>query len=196
MVSLTKTWVSGETLTASDINTNFQEVVTLLSTIGNDQLNGGITSDKLSDNHGVSWSNFTLLPHSGDPADYSAVTEIALPATMTTFLKFAPIMKAGIEGYLCGIIIYCANRTAAAGASPGIQFLLNGSTTIGGQAIELTTDDQLYLVAYNDPITNPLATLSDGNYITVQMGSYTGANNPTAAGVYVSFAMKYKLTSG
>lgn len=191
MTSVSYSFSANTTATASEVNANFNDVIALASAIGNDQLVGGITADKLAAKNAVSWVALPILPISY-LQDLAAPDTYIIPTAMTTLAKFQPVMKAGVEGYLCAIIVHViARATGGSGGNPQIDFRLNGSTVIGGAAIQLATDDNSYLIAANDPIANPLMSLTDGDYIEIRMGS-SAADSPEARGVNVYLAMKYE----
>jgi hypothetical protein len=201
MSSVTYPALSG-TITASQLNTNFSDVVSLASSIGNDQLAGGITADKLSDRYSVTYDTITLVPgvftiDSGGPGTdtIEGTNEVLVGnsgSDSVDYMQWQPIMRAGMEAYLCSINIYVKTNTN----SPQIRFYLNGSSTsgalIGGAAITLSADNTLYTLGQTDPIANPLIAMTNGDYITVNFYANTSA---TAAlrGCYATLCMKYVL---
>ena len=195
MSSVTYPTLSG-TINSSELNTNFSDVVSLASSIGNEQLSGGITSDKISDRYTVSYDTVCVIPivKSTDVIG-TAATEFLLTAggaSTTDIIQWQPIMRAGMEAYLCSINVYVRSNTD----SPQIRFYLNGSSAtgslVGGSAVTLAADNTIYTLGQTDPISNPLLAMSNGDYVTINLYGNSGAN-PGMLGVFVTFCTKYVL---
>lgn len=197
MTDVTYNFAANANILAAEVNQNFDDVVALATSVGNEQLSGGITVDKLSDGYAVSWDSVQLVPYS---AAHTAVAlqspeMYTIPTSFIALDKWQPILKNGVEGFLCAIVIYVRDITISTATYPAVKFLLNGSTTLGGQFATLDVDDEFTYIAANDPIANPLCALSDGDYIEIQMGPSTGSAAAEIRGCRAMFITKYKLVS-
>lgn len=194
MTSVTYPSLSG-TITASELDTNFSDVVSIASSVGNEQLSGGITADKLTDRYSLSYDTVCCVAHTvnGDAA-LTGTTQLTMGGanTATLVMTWQPIMKAGMEAYLSSITVQAAGVTN----SPLISFYLNGTSTggslIGGTAIAMATAATVYTLGQTDPIGTPLLAMTNGDYINIYMVQNTGGN-AQCRGVYVTFCMKYVL---
>lgn len=198
------TLASGAVISASELNSNFSDVVSMVSSVGNDQLAGGITSDKLSDRYSITYDTICVIPpvlayDTAGTAGTDTVegnNEVAVGddgADAPDVMQWQPIMRDGMEAYLCSINVYCKSSTD----SPQVRFYLNGSVSAGTGALISGTgvtlgDNEFATLAQTDPIAQPLITMTNGDYITINLYANTSA---TAAvrGLYVTFCIKYAL---
>jgi hypothetical protein len=194
MAGVTHTGLSG-TILGGQLDTNFSDVVSIASSIGNDQLVGGITADKLTDRYALSYDTICLVAHTvnGDAA-LTGTTQLTMGAanTATLVLTWQPIMKTGMEAALCSITV----QAAGVANSPLVSFYLNGTSSngslIGGVPIAIVNAAELNTLAQTDPIATPLVAMSNGDYINIYMVQ-NAAGTATCRGVYVTFGMKYVL---
>jgi hypothetical protein len=198
MTSVTFTSLSG-TINASQLDTNFSDVVSIASSVGNEQLSGGITADKLTDRYSVTYDTICVIPSiinsSGGAILFNGNERIVFSAANQTglVLTWQPIMKAGMEAHLCSISV----QALAVVNDPEVNFYLNGDNSsgslIGNQPITLAANATRYTLGATDPITNPVIAFSNGDYISVYTTDSGGGSRSEMRGVYVTFCMKYVL---
>lgn len=201
MTSVTHPALSG-TIVASQLDTNFSDVVNLVSSVGNDQLAGGITADKISDRYTISHDTITVVPSlkttdgSGTDSLDDLVTSTRLwafsgGAVSVDAYEWQPILKSGMEAYLCSISIY----VRVVENDPIIRFYLNGTSStgslVGGSGVTLLADGTTYTLANTDPIANPLLAISNGDFININLFANGAASS--MKGLYVTFGVKYVL---
>lgn len=198
MTSVTYPALSG-TITASELDTNFSDVVSIASSIGNEQLAGGITADKITDRYALSHETICLVPavvaSSGGAITFASEETVAFNGANDTslILQWQPIMKSGMEAYLTSISV----QGAEVANSPEVNFYLNGDSSggslIGGTGIALAASATIYSLAQTDPVANPLIPMTNGDYISIYLVDSGGASRSACRGVYVTFGMKYVL---
>lgn len=198
MTSVTFTSLSG-TITASQLDTNFSDVVSIASSVGNEQLSGGITADKLTDRYSVTYDTICLVPNapnsSGGAITFASEEVIAFNGANdeSLVMTWQPIMKAGMEAYLSSITV----QGVEVEDSPQVAFYLNGDSSggslIGGIEITLAASATLYTLGQTDPIANPLIAFSNGDYINIYLVDSGGAGRSKCRGVYATICMKYVL---
>lgn len=195
MTSVTFTSLSG-TITASQLDTNFSDVVSIASSVGNEQLSGGITADKLTDRYSVTYDTLHLVPlmaATAGSANLGTTTAFTMTAAQKVLLMtWQPIMKAGMEAYLSSIVVSGLDVAN----NPGISFYLNGTSAggslLGGTTITLAASNTLYTLGQTDPIANPLLAFSNGDYLSIYAVD-AGAAASTLRGVTATICMKYVL---
>lgn len=190
MTSVTNSLAADAAILASALNTNFTDLVSLATAVGNEQITGGLTYDKLADRNGPSWVCIPLVPYCFS-ANMQTATDFTIPTAMTAIARFVPIMKAGVEGFLCGIAVNAMEATKVGASTPRIQVYLNGTTLLATLDLSAATDT--ILQAQNDPLANPLCSLSDGDYLEIRLGPDTGTDAAIVRGVNCYLAMKYQL---
>jgi hypothetical protein len=183
------------TVVASELNANFSDVVSLVSSVGNDQLAGGITANKIADRYTITFDTICVLPVQS-AADLTADVGFTITATTKAdIMQWQPVLQDGYETWLTSIQIYLTNRDTA---NAKIGFYLNGDgatptgALIGGTQIDLDTDNYIWTLASDSPLTTPLIPFTNGDYITIGL---QGAASGTAElrGLYVTFGLKHVL---
>lgn len=200
MTSVSYTNLSG-TIVASELNSNFSDVVSIASSVGNEQLSGGITADKLTDRYSLSYDTMCLVPamvaSSGGAITFATEEIISFASANATslMLTWQPTMRTGTEAYLCSIQV----QAAEVSNDPEVACYLNGTTTggslIGGDAITLAAAATPITLAQPDPISAPLIAMTNGDYINVYLQDSGGDSRSGCRGVYITFCMKYVLQS-
>lgn len=196
--SVTKEWSSGDTLTYTDLNQNFTDVETIL--------NGGIKSDNISSSANITASQIqdryhmvkTVIPivpyacaaGGADDEIFSSTTQFKAPSSAATLFKHQIISNTGMEGFLYAIHLYVIDTTIHGSSFPTIQVQLNGTTI--GQTITLATDDAHYKLHSNNPFTNPLVALSDGDVISVVLD---GTGSDKLRGLTLTLFEKWRIAS-
>ena len=96
-----------------------------------------------------------------------------------------------MEGFLYAIHLYVIDVEPDGSSNyPTIQVQLNGTTV--GQTITLDTDDAHYKLHSNNPFTNPLVALSDGDVISVVLG---GDGDESLRGLTLTLFEKWRIAS-
>lgn len=193
MASISVTHATGQVILASNLNTVNTELLAAINAIQPGQLAGQITQDLLQDNHSLSWVALDLLPITSS-ADLTSMAGFLVDSTYVHLKTWTPIVRPGWEMQLCAFIAHAVEVDTGAGTD-GINLRVrrNASELVGGQVIGMTDDDTNYLVAYNDPIANPLSTLADGDYLDFYLAEISG--DPQPRGLSVSLAVKHVLVA-
>jgi hypothetical protein len=61
--------------------------------------------------------------------------------------------------------------------------------------IDLDFTDDTFISIQNDPIANPLCSMSDGDFLEFRLGPSTGSDNPQIRGLNAVLTMKYNLVA-
>lgn len=202
----TKYWSSGDTLTADDLNANFDDVSNILNGgIKTEHIStsANIPAEKIADRFYLAKTSIEVLPFSGSThqsgellANSSGVvntTEFYIPVTETTITKQEIVAQSGYQGHLMAISVYVLSASAAgSGDTAQIGIYLNNSLI--GQRIALDQSDANYRLHANNPFSNPLLAIADGDVISVKLGS-SGSGVPTARGVSVVLYERWSIGS-
>jgi hypothetical protein len=196
MTSVTHSLAADAAVLAANLNTNFADAVSLATAVGNEQITGGLTYDKLADRFALSWICVPVVPIGSDesletPADYTIPT-----AGYDPVAYFPPVMQAGAEGFLCAVTANCVAMGVISTSSPSIRIYLNGTILLGtlnltGAGAALTAR----LGHPSDAIANPICSMSDGDYLEIQYGPDQGSGAATVRGLNVYLAVKYQLVA-
>lgn len=192
MSDVSVTFLAGSVPTADDFNTLANELIGFATAVDAGSLLGGITSDLLSDKYAPAPVHITLLPFTSG-ADASAPAAYTLPAASTVFDVVQPMVKPGWECFLAGYRVRAIDVDSANTDTVQFRIRRNGTTTIGGQTIDITVDSQWYQVANVDPFGAPATALADGEYLDIEMWSAGGAQ---PRGVFLELTFKYQLVGG
>lgn len=191
MTDVTHTFAADGTILASELNTNFDDVIAMLSAIGPDQLAGGITADQLTDRYAVSYARQQILPiTAGTDIATPTPTVYTLPGAMTVVSRFHPTLKANTVNYLTHIEIEVVHTDVSGVDYPQIDFRLNGTTIIADTTVLLDTVDSKYIIARDAPMDNPLTPLSDGDFVDIRLGGENGTAATQLRGLTVTFGLK------
>lgn len=194
----TKYWSSGDTLTADDLNANFDDVSNILNGgIKTEHIStsANIPAEKIADRFYLAKTSIEVLPFSaaGTPsAMLQGTTEFNVPVSETTVTKQEIVAQSGYQGHLMAINVYVLSTTDASGDTPQVGVYLNNSLI--GQRIALDQDDANYRLHANNPFSNPLLAIADGDVISIKLGS-SGSNVPTARGVSVVLYERWSIGS-
>jgi len=203
-MSVTNNFTAGGVLKADELNTNFSDVVSLATSVGNAQISGGITHDKLADNSAISWVHLNIVPYCADnnwkvPVAASSVIVPNDPVAGAGLYRVVPVMRPGWEAFLCAIMITTGVIVTTGDDEVQMKFRLNRDTSsglIGNSAVKIDADDSHFILAKADPIANPLIAMSDGDYIDVSLyktGTAGGDVTPTARNIDAYFTFKHVL---
>lgn len=172
-------------------------MVSIASSVGNEQLAGGITKDKLTDRYTLAFDTLCLIPPiTGGDTAVTGATQIDFggASAETYMMGWQPTIPSGTEAYLCSIQVQAKSIASTA----KVAFRLNGDNTagslIGGIPITIDTAATFFTLAQTDPVADPLLAMSNGDYINIYVVD-DGTGNSTARGLYVTFGMKYILQS-
>lgn len=189
------TAVTGQVITAAALNENLAAVLALATGVPAAHLNGGITRDLLTDKYALENITRTILPNYPANGDWAAPSGYNLPTAAGRVAPLVrPVFRPGWEAFVCGYVLHVEDADIAGSTGWSFDARINGATIIGGQTVSVSgsNDDQLYIVAANDPIANPLHALAEGDYIEFRAWEAGGAAKPS--GVSVTLCLKHELT--
>lgn len=187
-------FVAGAAIVADQHDQNNADHITNYSSIGNDQLLGGITADKLTDRYELDTIAMLLLPIS-QAADLASPVLYIVNTAGTSLCKIKPTLKDGYESFLCAIQYNVVDIDQNGGTYYPSMSAFRNSTLLGGASVDLTADGEFDILANQDPITNPLCAFANGDYIEFNLGkSAAGAGNmPKLRGLTAVLMYKHVL---
>tara|TARA_B100000131_G_scaffold316785_1_gene357503 strand:- start:772 stop:1380 length:609 start_codon:yes stop_codon:yes gene_type:complete len=197
----TKYWSSGETLTANDLNANFDDVSNILNGgVKNEHLSASanIAAEKLADRFYLVKTSIDMVPYSAAGgvdsfANSSGVAQSTLfymPVAETAVSKHEIVAQAGLQGHLMGIHAY----VLGVGGSDNTQLGVFLNNSLIGQRIQLDQSDAHYRLHANNPFSNPLLALADKDVITLKLSS-SGSGVPQARGLTVTLYERWSIGS-
>jgi hypothetical protein len=205
-LSFTKTWESGDVVTAEHLNANFGDIASII--------NGGITdthistaanigAGKISDRYSLVKTVYNIVPYSAtagtdmiavEAGGASARAFFYAPSTTTQMARHEVIGNSGQEGSLVAIGAYVNNvNVGVASKYPVVKVSLN--TTLIGQQILLDTDDSFYRLHSNTPFSSPLLSLSDKDVIDISLGTESGGAGAGIRGLWVTIFERWPIAS-
>lgn len=203
-MALTYSFSAGATLNATEMNTNFADVLAELSSLTSADLSStaGLVSTQLSDRYSYPTFTVHLAPYYGPQIN----TDAALAATYHPVRTFMPNTTTGTEVwrhyvqkrtgkglYLCSVVVYCQDvNVPTAGAYPAI-WVKKGTTTLGGGAAQVQADATAYYLRNSNPFDNPICSLDHDEYISLSVGVVAAAANTHVSGLSVTFTFKSEL---
>lgn len=195
----TKYWSSGDTLTADDLNANFNDVSNILNGgIKTEHIStsANIPAEKIADRFYMVKTSIEVLPFSAASSPNAMLqntTKFNIPVSETTITKQEIVAQAGYQGHLMAINVYVVDvGTGSGGEDPEVGIYLNSSLI--GQRIALDQADANYRLHANNPFSNPLLAIADGDVISVKLKS-SGSNAPTARGLSVVLYERWSIGS-
>ncbi len=195
---VTYTFSSGGTITAAELNTNFSDVLSEISSISSADIaaNAGILSTQLSDRFAIFSESIPIVGH---PYDDGALTSRLYywPDTTTPEEIYRKYMTlpTGRACYLCGISVYAQSIITPGAQRPCITFTRNG-TTIGGTHAQFDAADTVYHLRNSNPLDNPLTALANNDYISMGIHLQNSGSTATGAGgVMATLTYKVELHS-
>lgn len=193
---VTYAFASAGPIRHNEVNQNFTDVETLAKAIGNSQITGGLTADKLSDKYDLDIQSWQLIPPSliQDLNTTGAAACYITPDALTSLWKLSPVLKSGYESFLCAAKFYAVETRIATTAWPSIAIYRN-TDQLGGQAVTIDASDTWYTLANQDPTTNPLTALANGDYIDIKLGRSDASAQPRIRGLVCMLALKHVLIS-
>jgi|SRR3972149_931203 len=190
MSDLTHSFSAGQTIVASQINQVLLDLNSLIHAVGNNQLVGGITANKLIDRHALSWMHYPIVSRA-PTGDFATPVGLVLPAAETELARISPVIKPGFQCYLCAIVTHVIDYDVGGTDNPKLNYKRNGTTKLGGADLTLDTDQARILIGSDDPIADSVTALDDGDYVQINLWGPTGS--PAPAGVDAYFAFKHIL---
>ena len=198
MVTTPITLVSGQSIAAADLNTNFSSLAAAATNIANSSLapNAGITADKLADRFAICDVVIPIVAATsgsnlGSMAEFSVPTA-AYPSNVV--LRHRITLRSGQEAYLCEVEFYVHDQTIATTANPTLALYVQG-TLIGAAAVTITSDENYWRLRNANPIDSPLLALADGDVFEYAIGRSDTSGTPTIAGVNVRLKFKVRVCS-
>lgn len=194
MTSLSHTFAGGQTLNASNLNAVLAELLALGSGIRNEQILGGITSDKLADRFACSWVSQTLVVPVGMAGGVLTATAptsgTTLPAAAQRINLHQPIFRPGSDGFLCCAILSVNTQDVGAGTDTfNFDLRLNAATVLGQQITCNQGDNILYALGdvNGDPVANPLAAMQNGDFVESRLWIASGTPEPIGVELFLLY---------
>lgn len=189
-MTVTHVFGADQTIVASNLNDNFNDILSALSSINNSQLAGGITRDKLAQNKSLSITQKCAVPFTSG-ADLGSPAGFVAPASYAEIApRFFPIVESNTSAFLVAIVVHVMNADTGGSDYAKMRFRLNNTTVIVGE-FDIDQDDHVIILSYGtDPVADPLITLSNGDYITTEMVKVS-ATAPEVSGVDTAFVIKH-----
>lgn len=201
MVAVTHVFAAGDTVSATYINEDFDDLEAALTNIGTAQIaeDAGIRATQLADRYAITPDNFEVISGSAlyapaaTPGDHRLRlieaggvlgtdeygTEVASAGAWVTARRQQVTLDSGQEGYLSEIEIHMVHAGVgnALGSVATIQFrvTLNG-VVIGGSAVTLDTDNAYYRIRNSNPIDNPLIAIANDDELLFQLNAVTATD--------------------
>ena len=204
-----KTWTQGETLTYTDLNSNFSKIAAKLGALKNSDFSddAGITSTKLNDRFAIAYQTVTV-PNVfydgtdivwGDDSEPIAVADSATASALgdTRIQLSIP----GKRAYLCAVDGWMRGITNAANGtsvdSIGL-YIYKNATLLTGSALEIDPSDgaeQVFAIKNSDPFASPLDEIQTGDYFNFKIGKFakTDGNEPGFTAMSITFTYKVEL---
>jgi hypothetical protein len=199
---VTTEWADGDTVSADELNTNFEDVLNETSgiTAADMHANAGLPSTVLADRFATVRETIMLAPiQDFDEAGYSTTAAAFLPpaAPSATYEvgRFYFALRPGKMAYLVDISITAKFiDVSTPGAYPAVNAVHNGTTQLGGGFAQIQLANTRYRLANSNPFDNPIISLADGDYIGIQIGTDAVAAADTSwRGAYVTLTYKIEL---
>lgn len=190
-----------ETLTASDLNSQFSKIESKFGNIVNADIaaTAGITSQKLSDRYGTSYLTMLLTPRIWGDTGTSAgaafddqATEGSIP--MARIYPEFP----GKRAYLVSVSAYCADYANSSSGDPGIIYVYHNATQINSMTgFASNAFQSIRAGSGSSAFSSPIAALSSGDYLGIRLGKSadTDSTYPSASSISITFTFKVELTS-
>lgn len=186
-LAVSNVFSTGETIAASEVNQNFDDIEAALFQIGDSNLDAAdpISNDKLASRYSIDCQTIILVPFASG-ADWSAEALVVLPTSATTVYRYKEAVPTGSKAFLCKVSVYCLEATDG---PPTFSMEKNG-VPIGNGAFTLVSDTTVEVGA-SDPFANPHMTVADGDVFEFIID---GTTDGTARGVVVSWWIKREIT--
>lgn len=200
-----KTWTQGETLTYTDLNSNFTKISNKINSLSNSDFasDAGITSDKLQDRFAVCYQTITIPPVFYDGTDlvYGEGTSVEIQDTATMSnvedLRIYPEIP-GKRAYLCAINGYMGNIAANSSVDNIGVYIYKNNSLITGSAIRVDPSDgadQTFTVKTSSPFSSPVDELQNGDYLSFKIAKEedTDSHQPSFDSLSITFTYKVEL---
>lgn len=207
MVAVTNVFGAMDTVVASQLNTNFDDLEAALASLDTSNLadDAGIRSTQLADRYAVWHDSFFLVPpvqnYGTGPvhqlrreAETGANTGVIIDGNLVagnwgTFLSEHAVFDSAQEVYLCEIEVRVAFRSA------NTQFRIQiDGVTVGGAGVTLDTNGAYYRIRNSNPIDDPIYAVPDGAVITYDLNP-VGTGTDFIRGVHIRTTWKSRLNN-
>lgn len=197
---VTYTFSAGGTVNAADLNTNFTDVLNELSglTVADLHAASGILSTNLADRFETVRETIELSPRSIRAAGAWAALNLTLPgaAPSATYELWRVYFtnRTGKMAYLVDVSIHAIDTTPGAATAYAAVSVTRSGTQLGGGVAQIRAANTRYRLANANPFDNPLTSLADGDYLSVQVGTDPVLSALTVwSGVTITFTYKIEL---
>jgi hypothetical protein len=209
MVAVTHIFGASDTIVASEINTNFDDLEAALANLDTTNLadDAGIRATQIADRYSVHHDTFWLVPPLDTAAGQidaeepppGAPTDAGIPVfqgggqyvngTPYTVMQYRMTLDGAQEAYICEVELRLARRTA------NTEFrLLKQSVVVGGASIPLSADRTYYRLRNANPIDSPIAAVSDGDILEFQLAA-VAAGTDQLRGLSIRITYKTRINN-
>lgn len=188
MTQVTNSFSAGNTIVATDVNQNFDDLEAAIDDLDTSNLaaDAGIVSTQLADRYSIFAIPVALAPYESD-ATWTGGQSFTLPTAATELWRQNLRNKSGRRAWIC--IAAVRNVAASTGANEVRITIKLGSVTLGGTYKALTNAGEDTLERTN-PFDNPLIEYSDGDDLIIEV---SGTGTPTVQGLNILFWCKAEL---
>ena len=187
-----KSW-GAETLTSSDLNSEFAKIESKFGSITNGDLSdqAQITSTKLRDRYAPSYQTVVL---NGDTWGGNFTFQDSATQGSVTEAKIYPEFP-GKRAYLVSVSVRVDGYSAGAGGEDAQVWVTHNGTVIN--SLTFTADAVQYIRSNSGAtaFSSPIVALSTGDYIGLQFGRDATGNSVTATAVTVTLSYKVEITA-
>lgn len=205
-MAVTYSFSASTTISASQVNTNFTDLLNELSGLTTSDLaaNAGIVSTQLADRFAYPFFLIHLTPTLQPQALIAGANAYTLSETVmpnaNTFAGATEVWRMYVQKrtgkgvYLCSAVVYCQDLDRpTADADPAVWISKNG-TVIGGSEARILAADTAYFLRNSNPFDSPIASFEHDDYISIRLGTSTVAAADTEiSGLTVGLYFKSEL---
>ena len=193
-IELTYVFAANEIIEAAQLNQNFIDLRAALDNLSAANLNqnAGIESRQLADRFSVRSETITLLmPADGNNLENDG--QFSMPINQKLWHQYRVVLREGQESSLVAITVHVAQHTINTAVASRFEFRLN-NVVLGGAALVLEDGlFKLYPLGTPSPFDVPLASIKDGDIISVIVDATSLADQPFARGISMSYVFKDEL---
>ncbi|MGH1502794.1 MAG: hypothetical protein ACRBI6_04505 [Acidimicrobiales bacterium] len=193
MTVVTNVLSNGNAVDAAQLNTNFNDLIALATSIPAGNLQGGINASQLADGNGLVHVAKTIAGFAPN-GDLTSPSGLTIDATPRIAEVIQPTVRDNWEAYLCSFRLNVIEADLGAGVDDwNFELRKNSGAVVGGTTVVVdgALNDRQYLVGNADPIANPLTSFADGERFLAYIWDASGTAQPR--GVTLDVVFKYAL---